>query len=214
MTGRKKTRPGTHFSSKPPIKKTKGSNPMQSPLRSQVSGRVGFAGAAGALISILMLSGCPGTLDPALFQTGTGGSGSGTGGSSSTGGSTGTGGSSANCTGSNDGPTLVTNQCAYAGCHDTADAQFSANLDLTVDSTISSRLVGVMAAQPAGSNQAACMNETEPLLVAGSNPATGLLVDKIKPNPPCGVRMPFSGIALSTMQQTCLIQWATTLTSP
>jgi hypothetical protein len=183
---------------------------MQSTLRSHVPGWVGFAGAAGALVSVLLLSGCPGTLDPALFQTGTGG----TGGSNSTGGTTGTGGSSSNCTGSLDGAALVASQCAYAGCHDSSSAQFSADLDLTVDSTISSRLVGVMAAQPAGSNQARCMDETEPLLVAGSNPATGLLVDKIKPNPPCGVRMPYSGIALSTMQQTCLIQWATTLTSP
>ena len=191
---------------------------MQSVFRGHVRGWVGLASAAGALISVLTLAGCPGTLDPALFPTGSGASngtgGSGTGGSNPTGGSTGTGGSSANCTGSNDGPTLIAGQCAYIGCHNASGAQFSANLDLTVDSTIGARLVGVMAAQPYGSNQASCMNETEPLLVAGSNPATGLFVDKIKPNPPCGARMPFTGIALSTMQQTCLIQWATTLTSP
>src|SRR6478735_3186793 len=116
---------------------------MQSPLRSQGSGWVGVAGAAGMLVSVLMLSGCPGTLDPALFQTGSGGS-NGTGGSSSTGGSTGTGGSSSSCTGNNDPATIIASQCAVSGCHDTASANtFGAGLDMTVNSTIASRLVNV-----------------------------------------------------------------------
>ena len=163
---------------------------MQSVFRSNVSGWVGLAGAAGALVSILTLSGCPGTLDPTLFTTGTGGSssggsGSGTGGSNATGGSTGTGGAAANCTGSNDGATLVTNQCAYSGCHDTADAaNFAAGLDLTINATIASRLVDVVSpGDTAGSS--ACGGNTEPYLKSGSNPATGLLVQKILSSPKC-----------------------------
>lgn len=201
---------------------------MQSEIRSQVRGWVGFAGAAGALVSVLVLSGCPGTLDPALFQTGTGGSngtgGSGTGGSNSTGGTTGTGGSSSNCTGSLDGATLVTSQCATSGCHDATSASSSgAGLDLTVNSSIASRLVGVASSGNTAAGSV-CGGNSEAYLDGGSNPATGLLIQKIQSNPKCstgesppccGLPMPYPGIALlSPMQQTCLIQWATTLTSP
>ena len=100
---------------------------MQSLLRSQVSGWVGFAGAAGALVSVLMLSGCPGTLDPTLFPTASGSTGrerSGTGGGNPTGGSTGTGGTSSNCTGGNDGATIVMSQCAISGCHVAAEREY------------------------------------------------------------------------------------------
>jgi hypothetical protein len=185
---------------------------MRSLGRSDVLGWSGFAGTAGGLVSVLMLAGCPGTLDLSEFPTGSGGTNA-TGGSGS-GGSTGTGGASADCTGNNDGATIVTMQCAVSGCHDSASAQFSASLDLTVNSTIGSRLVGVMAAQPAGINMASCSSEQEPLLKANTSPAMGLLVDKIGPNFPCGGQMPLDSLPLSTTQQNCLIQWATTLTSP
>ncbi len=160
---------------------------MQSVFRSNVSGWVGLAGAAGALVSVLTLSGCPGTLDPTLFTTGTGGSGgsgSGTGGSNPTGGSTGTGGAAVNCTGANDGATLVTSQCASpSGCHNTADAaNFAAGLDLTINSTIASRLVDVTSPGDTAANSA-CGGNTEPYLKSGSNPATGLLVQKIPLEP-------------------------------
>jgi hypothetical protein len=185
---------------------------VQSPGRSDVQRWGGFAGAAGGLVSVLMLAGCPGTLDPAEFQAGSGGS-TATGGSGQTGGSTGSGGAAASCTGGNDGATIVTNNCATSDCHDPAGASFSGGLDLTVDSGISARLVGVTS-QGTANNGSSCMGESEPYLVAQSNPATGLVIDKIGPNPPCGSRMPFVGPTLSTTQQTCLIQWATTLTSP
>ena len=191
---------------------------MQSPLRSQGSGWVGVAGAAGMLVSVLILSGCPGTLDPTQFPvtSGAGGSGSGTGGSNSTGGSTGTGGSSGTCTGNNDGAAIVAANCATSGCHDSSSAKFSGNLDLTINSTIGSRLVGVMAAQATATNGALCSSETEPYLNPQSNPATGLLIDKITmSHPPCGAFMPYLNPSLlPAAQQTCLIQWATTLTSP
>jgi len=198
---------------------------MKSPLRSQVSGWVGFAGAAGALATVLALSGCPGTLDPSMFKntggsngTGTGGSGSGTGGSNPTGGSTGTGGTaSGNCTGGNDGATLVTTNCATAFCHipGSANDGTAGGLDLTPDSNIGSRLVGVTSVGTA-TNGSQCMGNTTPYLNANSSPATGLLIDKITmAHPPCGSQMPFDApMPLNATQQMCLIQWATTLTSP
>ncbi len=176
---------------------------------------VGFAGTVGVLVSVLMLSGCPGTLDLSQFK-GTGGSGSGTGGSNPTGGSTGTGGTASNCTGNNDGATIVTMNCAVSGCHDTAGAPFSASLDLTINSTVGSRLVGVMAAAATATNQAVCTSQQEPYLIAQPGPATGLLIDKITmTHPPCGAFMPADAPSLlPAAQQSCLIQWATTLTSP
>ena len=196
---------------------------MQSLLRSQVSGWVGF-GAAGALVTVLMLSGCPGTLDPSMFKnTGTGGnnatggSGSGTGGSGQTGGSTGTGGTaSTNCTGGNDGASIVTANCATTFCHipGSSNDGTAGGLDLTVDANIGSRLVGVMSTGTS-SNGSMCVGEG-PYLNPNSNPATGLLIDKVtKSQPPCGAQMPFeSPFPLTSTQQMCLIQWATTLTSP
>jgi hypothetical protein len=185
---------------------------MRSAIRDEVLRRIGFAGAAGGLVSVLMLAGCPGTLDLSQFQSS---GNTGAGGTNATGGTTGSGGTAADCTGGNDGATLVTNNCARSGCHDSSSAQFSASLDLTVNSTIGSRLVGVMAAQPTAFNMASCTSQPQPLLIAGPGQAMGLLVDKIGPNFPCGGRMPLDSVApLSTTQQSCVIQWATTLTSP
>jgi hypothetical protein len=197
---------------------------MQPLLKSHVRGLVGFAGAAGALVSVVMLSGCPGTIDTKIDatggSTGTGGGatgGSGTGGASATGGTTGTGGTAAsNCTGGNDGATIVTNNCATTFCHIPGSANDGAcgGLDLTVDANIGSRLVNVTSTGTA-SNGSMCMSETEPYLVGGSNPATGLVIDKISSaHPPCGSQMPEDSIPLSATQQKCLTQWATTLTSP
>jgi hypothetical protein len=199
---------------------------MQSLLRSQVSGWVGFAGAAGALATVLALSGCPGTLDPTLFTGtggsnatgGSGGSGSGTGGGNPTGGSTGTGGTaSANCTGGNDGATIVTMNCATAYCHipGASNDATAGGLDLTVDANIGSRLVGVTSVGTS-SNGSMCVGNSTPYLDAHSNPATGLLIDKVTmARPPCGAQMPFlAPMPLNATQQMCLKQWATTLTSP
>lgn len=178
-------------------------------------------GLAGALMSVLMLSGCPGTLDPHEFQTGgnTGSGGitatGGTGGGNPTGGAIGTGGNP-NCTGGNDGATIVTMNCASVSCHipGAVNDGTTGGLDLTVDANIASRLVGVMSVGTAD-NMSKCMGNTTPYLNPGSKPATGLLIDKINPSPPCGVQMPASSpMFLTPMQKTCLIQWATTLTSP
>jgi hypothetical protein len=220
---------------------------MQRHLQRLVPGWVGMVGAVGAFLAATALSGCPGTLDPTLLNAGSGGtngSGSGgngsggngtggnnssggstgSGGSSSSGGSNGSGGSSSSCTGSLDPTNIIMTQCATVSCHDSADANTSgAGLDLTVNSSIGSRLVGVTSPgnTVAGSQ---CAGNTEPYLKSGSNPATGLLIQKIQSSPKCsmnesppccGSSMPYPGVVfLTSQQQTCLIQWATTLTSP
>ncbi|HVV52604.1 MAG TPA: hypothetical protein VHO06_23260 [Polyangia bacterium] len=178
---------------------------MQRSLRRQVPDWVGFTGAVAALVSVALLAGCPGTLDPDLAKMATGAGGSG---------DTGTGGTVAtNCTGNNDGATIIMNTCAQTYCHDAGGASACGGLDLTMDANLSSRLVGVTTVGTAG-NGSLCVGNSEPYLVAGSNPATGLLLDKLKSTPPCGARMPYTGNALTTTQVTCLTQWATTLTAP
>jgi hypothetical protein len=186
----------------------------QSPVRGQVPEGVGLAGTASALVTLLMLSGCPGTIE---FKTnGTGGN-TGTGGSSPTGGAPGTGGTALDCTGGNDGVSILNASCATIGCHipgaDNDGA--SGGLDLTPDANIASRLVDVTSVGTAD-NASMCMGNPEPYLKGGISPATGLMIDKFTMSrPPCGVRMPAdTPIFLNPTQQSCLIQWATTLTSP
>jgi len=158
-----------------------------------------IAGAAGALLAAVALTGCPGDIDPSIQmpQPGTGGSG--------------TGGTSGNCTGGNSGDQIITSTCAISGCHDANGAATTgAGLDLTVNSGIKSRLVGVMTG---GSIFSMCGGNTTPYLNAGSNPATGLLIDKLQPSPPCGIQMPEVGPKLTSAQEACVVQWATTLTT-
>lgn len=164
--------------------------------------------AAGWSLAAGALSGCPGSLDPSIMEPPQTGSGGTTGGGS--GGSTGSGGSNTACSGNNDGAMIVTNNCALA-CHSPGNP-LNAGLDLTIDSNVGSRLVGV---KSSGSGMSACGNNSEAYLVSGSNPASGLLIDKIQQSqPPCGVQMPYLANPLSSTQQQCLIQWATTLTHP
>jgi hypothetical protein len=191
---------------------------MQRVVQRYVPGGVGFAGAVGALVSVLALTGCPGTLDPELAKMAAGGGG--TGGSNATGGtggSTGTGGTN-NCTGSLDGPTLVTANCATMFCHipGATNDGTCGGLDLTVDANIGARLVGML---PTGNDGSVCGGTTKPYLQANSNPATGLMIDKMTMSSgaalcPGGSSMPYGIPLLPTAQRNCIIQWATTLTSP
>lgn len=171
-----------------------------------------LAGAAGLLVAAGTLSGCPGSLDPSLLPPPTG-----SGGSSGSGGGNGTGGTmTVDCSGSNSGATIITSQCGI--CHSASSAGLlGAGLDLTVDSNIGSRLVGVTSPGATGSM---CGGNSEPYLEAGSNPAKGLLILKIQDAncqndaPCCGGLMPSGNLTpLPTTQQQCIIQWATTLTT-
>jgi hypothetical protein len=189
----------------------------RSPVRGHLPEGVGFAGAAGALVAMLMLSGCPGTLDAKEFGTGGNPGSGGTGGGNPTGGAPGTGGTALDCTGGNEGTAILTNSCALSGgCHipGSANDGRAGGLDLTPDANIASRLVDVMSVGTAD-NGSMCMGNPEPYLRGGISPAQGLLIDKLKPSRPCGAQMPAdSAFFLTPTQQSCLTQWATTLTSP
>ena len=57
-----------------------------------------------------------------------------------------------------------------------------------------------------------CTGTGKNYLDAHSTPASGLLIDKIKANPPCGTRMPYPGISpLPTTQIACVEAWAESL---
>jgi len=151
-------------------------------------------------LSGLGVAGCAGELDPRLKGL-TGGGGGG-------GGSTG-----APC----DAPAMVFDRtpnplCAQLGCHDSGVAA-QAGLNLKNDGAIAARLLGVM---PPGTNGSVCGGVTTPYLVVGSQPATGLLLDKMFATTlPCagGNRMPSLGTLTST-DMACIISWANDLTKP
>lgn len=161
---------------------------------------LGRLGLLGVLVTSLGAMGCPGTLDPSLL-------GSGAGGSSGTGGAGGTG---VNCAGDLDGATIIMTTCT-PGCHVSAGF-LSAGLDLTVDATIGSRLVGVNSTGNVGENSV-CAG-FGPYLKPNSNPPAGLLIDKISlptgnaADCPGGSQMPFGMNPLAAAQQACIEQWA------
>jgi hypothetical protein len=150
---------------------------------------------AGAFI--VGAGGCAGNLDPALLQ--------GSSGSAGTSGQAGTSGSAC------DAPTMVfTPTCGQVGCHN-ANTSGGAGLDL-----VSSGLVGRLLNQGPSTNAnagASCTSAGKPYLVPGSNPATGLLIDKMSQSTvTCGTIMPQIG-NVSPTQLSCLNAWATAVTT-
>jgi hypothetical protein len=162
---------------------------------------LGPLGLFDVILTSVGLMGCPGSLDPSIMR--------GAGGTSGGGGTGGT----VTCDVTSIFTQPVGYGCATTGCHDTADAPLAAaGLDLTLNATIGSRLVGV--ASPGDTNASgaqACAGKI--YLDPMSNPATGLLIDKITlPDNSaglCGLAMPYPGTSrLSAAQQTCVEQWA------
>jgi hypothetical protein len=167
----------------------------------------GPLGLLGVIATSLGLMGCPGSLDSSLLDNGTGAGG--------TSGGSGTGGTaSLNCTGTNDGATLITANCAISGCHVPGGVQ-GAGLDLTIDAAIGSRLVGVLSMGDT-THGSVCGGWPTPYLTPGAIPTpTGLLIDKISLKNgnaalcPMGDAMPWPGIStLPAIQQACIEQWA------
>lgn len=159
----------------------------------------GWLGLLGVLATSLGAMGCPGTLDPSLFD---GGTSAGAAGAIGAGGS-GAGGSGG--TGSCNQDMAVNVNCASSLCHDSTTKE--AGLDLTPGAGITARLVGV---KSTGSGDSQCGGNTEAYLNANTNPATGLLIDKMTlRNPPCGNLMPFGNAnLLPAATLSCLEQWA------
>ena len=147
---------------------------------------------AGAILAGVI--GCAGDLDPSLIPFGQGGSGGGGGGAMA-------------C----DAPKMVfAASCAIPGCH-AANTAGGAGLDLG-SAGVAARLLG----QGPSTNVAAgalCTSAGKPYLVAGSNPPTGLLMDKMDAaKVTCGSTMSVLG-QLTASQLTCLSDWATAVTT-
>ena len=107
-----------------------------------------------------------------------------------------------------DAAPILAAKCGYPGlCHDNR-ALAPGGLDLMTAPF--DRLVGDM---PDGTNSSQCADVMTPYLLAGSNPATGLLLGKLSAPAPCGETMPTLDV-LTPTEITCLNSWATGLTSP
>jgi hypothetical protein len=63
--------------------------------------------------------------------------------------------------------------------------------------------------------QSMCTGQGRVYLVAGSQPATGLFLDKLREvPPPCGASMPLLGQRLTPAELACVQSWANALTAP
>ena len=146
----------------------------------------------GAVAAAVLAAGCAGDLDPSLIPLGQGGSG---------------GGGATAC----DAPKMVfTASCALTGCH-AANSAGGAGLDLA-SAGVAGRLLGKGPSTNV-SGGALCDSAGKPYLVAGSNPATGLLMDKMDAaKTTCGSTMSVLG-QLTASQLTCLSDWATGVTT-
>jgi hypothetical protein len=105
--------------------------------------------------------------------------------------------------------TIFSRSCTV--CHDSTGLY--AGLNLTSNG-LAGRLLGVAPAGGGTVSPSVCTGMSKIYLVQGSKPAQGLLIDKIGPNPGCGVRMPYSLPPLNNTDIACIQSWATTVTSP
>jgi hypothetical protein len=58
-----------------------------------------------------------------------------------------------------------------------------------------------------------CLGTNEPYLIKGSFPAQGLFMDKLRPNPPCGLQMTILGGPISAADMECIQRWANSITN-
>jgi hypothetical protein len=115
------------------------------------------------------------------------------------------------------GTIFETKNCALTGaCHDAAGsaANFSlTGLPFTDIAGWRERLVG-QHSTGGGVLASACANSQQFYLAPGSFPATGLFLNKLRPNPSCGERMPVIGDYLTASELDCVQRWANLLTVP
>jgi hypothetical protein len=178
-----------------------------------------LAGALGTALLTVVAAGCPGTLDPTLFPPPMSGTAGTVGmGAAGTTGAAGTGAAGTGAITPCDAmPIFVKYSCTLVGsCHDAMGS--AAKLDMATagwEKTLVGKVPPGGGAMATPSLCATGATATVPYIKAGSNPATGLFVDKLtKTPPPCGAVMPNIGGPLTAMEKTCVIQWATVLANP
>ena len=148
--------------------------------------------AIGVMLCALAAAGCPGTVDSSLWSMASGGGGGG-----------GTGVQACDPT-----PIFRMKFCFAANCHDAMGT--AANFDMATTDW-QTRLVGVDP-KGGGANPSLCAGQG-PYLAAGTLPATGLFMDKVKETttPACGVLMPQVGTKLTASEFDCVQSWANAL---
>jgi len=108
---------------------------------------------------------------------------------------------------------FMTKSCAIAGCH-------SANMPAAAFDMATPGwerlMIGKMPPGGGPTNTASmCAGMGKTYLVANSQPAMGLFLDKLSATPPCGVRMPNLPLMdLSAADLACVQEWANALTKP
>jgi hypothetical protein len=177
-----------------PLPRRKTGSLSTSGLRAATNPRTVLAALALGAAS-LALYGCPGNLDPSLLS-GTGGTGGGAG-------------SGAIC----DAPMMVlASTDAQKGCGDNVACHGpgikQGGLDL-VSAGVISRLLDKA---PDPTKSVACQSSTKPYLISNTNPAQGLLLDKLSSGS-CGSPMPYPLGNLPQQQRDCLTQWANAVTT-
>jgi len=150
-------------------------------------------------------------------QTGSAGA-SGAGGAPAQGGAAGNGSLSGGCnvsqlfgSGMGAGGSWGKYYCTVRGaCH---DAAFSATgLDMTSAGWEQKLLVTGASNGKITNSASLCLGTTEPYLIKGSFPAQGLFMDKLRPNPPCGLQMTILGGPISATDMECIQRWADAIT--
>ena len=164
--------------------------------RERWSKRSVIDGMLGAILLAFAAAGCPGSVDPSLLPSGTGGN---------TGGGGGGGTTPQMC---DPTPIFAMKVCANAGCHDAMGT--SAAFDMA-SADWQAHLVG---GNPKGGGALASKCAANgPYLAPAMLPAKGLFLDKLKDGPtsPCGVVMPQVGTKLSSDEFNCVQLWANAL---
>jgi hypothetical protein len=152
--------------------------------------------ALAAVVASVGLTGCPGSLDPSLTGTGTGGSGG--------------GGTSGVC----DAPMMLFQSTdLQAGCGSNAACHGATAKESGLDLVSAGVVARLLDKAPDPAMSVSCSASTMPYLISNTSPAQGLMIDKLNGTPSCGAPMPYPLGNLASAQRTCLMQWATAVTT-
>ena len=150
--------------------------------------------ALALAVAVAGLTGCPGSLDPSLTGTGTGGS----------------GGTSGVC----DAPMMLFQSTdLQTGCGSNAACHGATAKESGLDLVSAGVVARLLDKAPDPTMSVSCPNSTMPYLISNTNPAQGLLLDKLNNPASCGSPMPYPVGNLGSAQKACLLQWATAVTT-
>jgi hypothetical protein len=146
-------------------------------------------------------------------STGAAGMSGGTAGMTGTAGASGTAGAVGGTGPCNALPIFAMHQCSYPNaCHDAKGT--AAGFDMA-SANWQNKLIGISPKAGGGNGfTSQCLAAGMPYLVAGSSPARGLFLEKLKATPICGSQMPALPPLLTAQELDCVQRWANGLTKP